>query len=263
MFSGEQRCIYGKNPILETVCQFRFPPILSIEAELPVKFQDAVREVFPRYESRKEQPAPKVTVTPGQPPKAEQLPAVTNHSFSTADGGWRINLTKDFIALTTGKYTRWEDFARMLDKPLGQFIQLYKPVFFDRVGLRYVNAISRTELDLEETPWRDLIEARYLGPLAEESVNEKAFSRCTQDLEMALPGGCRLKLHAGPGMIRKVGAGDDKEVKFVLDTDVSMNGNVQVQMAAGALSTLHVHAYSVFRGAITDTLHDAMEPGEV
>ena len=262
MFSSAERCVYSKNPVLETVCQFRFPPILSIEAELPVKFQDAIREVFPRYEARKEQPAPKVTAVPGQPPKVEQLPAVTNHSFLTADGVWRINLTKDFVALTTQKYTHWEDFARMLDRPLGQFIQLYKPAFFDRVGLRYVNAVSRKELELEDTPWRELIEGRYLGPMGEEGMNEAAFTRCSQDMELALSGGCRLKLRAGPGMVRRAGATDDKEVKFVLDTDVSMSGNVQVSMAAGALSTLHAHAYSVFRGAITDTLHDAMEPEE-
>ena len=262
MFSNTERCVYGKNQILEAVCQFRFPTILSIETELPAKFQEAIRDVFPRYETRKEQPAPKVQITPGQPPKVEQLPPVTNHSFLTADGVWRINMTRDFSALTTRKYTCWEDFARMLDKPLGQFIQLYKPACFDRVGLRYVNAVSRKELDLEETPWRDLIESRYLGPMAEETVNEKAFARCTQDLDMALSGSCRMKLHAGPGMVRKQGE-NDNEQRFVLDIDISMGGNLQVNLAVGALSTLHTHAGNVFRGAITDTLHDAMEPREV
>lgn len=261
MFSDAQRCVYGKNPVLEAVCQFRYPTILNIEAELPAKFQEAIREVFPRYEAKKEQPAPKMHIMPGQAPKVEQQPTVTNHCFSTADGVWRINLTKDFIALTTRKYTRWEEFARMLDKPLGQFIQLYKPAFFDRVGLRYVNAFSKKALDVEDMPWRELVESRYLGPMAEESVQETAFARCTMDVDMALPGSCRMKLHAGPGLVQKQGD-PNKEPRFMLDIDVSMGGNLPVNMAAGALSTLHVHAWSVFRGAITDTLHDAMEPGE-
>ena len=261
MFSNAPRCIYGKNQILETVCQFRYPAILSIETELPATFQEAIREVFPRYECKKEQPAPKVQMVPGQLPKVEQGQSVSNHSFMTADGVWRINLTKDFIALTTRKYTSWEEFARMLDKPLGQFIQLYKPAYFDRVGLRYVNAFSKNALEVEETPWRDLMEPPYLGVLAEEDVQEKAVARCTQDLDMALPGSCRLKVHAGPGMVQKVGEAA-KEPRFVLDIDVSMGGNLQVNLAAGALSTLHVHAWNVFRGAITDTLHDAMEPEE-
>ena len=33
-----------------------------------------------------------------------------------------------------------------------------------------------------------------------------------------------------------------------------------VNAAAGAMSTLHVHAWSVFRDVITDALHEAMEP---
>jgi len=262
VFSSAERSIYDRNSLLEVVCQFRFPTILNIETQVPDEFQDAVRDTFPRYDSRKEQQAPKMQVTPGQAPRMEPQPPVTNHSFSTADGVWRINLTKDFLALTTSRYTRWEDFARMLDKALYQFIRIYKPALFDRVGLRYVNAFSRKALDVEETPWRELLEERYLGLMGEETARESAFSRCTHDVEMALPGGCRLKLHTGPGLLRRGNDTSDREVKFMLDIDVSMSGNLPVNAAAGAMSTLHVHAWSVFRDAITDTLHDAMEPRE-
>lgn len=262
MFSSADRTVYGRNQILEAVCQFRFPAILSIETDVPAAYQDAVRDVFPRYANRREQQAPKMQMTPGQTPRVESQPPVTNHSFSTADGACRINLTKDFLAVTVNRYTRWEDFARMLDKALYQFIQVYKPALFDRVGLRYINTFSRRALELEETPWRDLIEGCYLGLMGEEAAPEKAFSRCTQDVELSLPGGCRLKLHAGPGLVRRGTDTSDKEVKFVLDLDVSMSGNLPVSGAAGALNTLHAHAWSVFRSAITDTLHDAMEPKE-
>lgn len=263
MFSQAERCIYGKNQILEAVCQLRFPTILSVEANLPAEFQDAIRDVFPRYECRKEQPAPKVTAVPGQPPKVEQLPVVSNHTFLSADNRRRINLTKDFIALTVQDYTCWEEFAKLLDAPLAQFIRIYKPAFYERVGLRYINAVSRKALGLEETPWRELIEDKYLGLMADEALPEQSFARCTQDLEMSLPGGCRLKLHTGPGMVRRGNDDSDKEVKFVLDLDVSMGGNVPVNLSAGAMNTLQTHAQSIFRDAITDTLHDAMEPREV
>ena len=39
-----------------------------------------------------------------------------------------------------------------------------------------------------------------------------------------------------------------------------MPGKVQVNLSAAALATLHDQAWAIFRGAITDTLHDAMEP---
>ena len=262
MFSPQTRRSYGRNPILEVVCQYRFPTILKIESESPAAFQDAIRDKFPRYECRREQPAPRLTLQPGQMPKAEQLPAVNNHCFSSLDGTARVNLTRDFIALTVQKYDRWENFAGLLDKVLCEFIKLYAPAAFDRIGLRYVNAVSRKALGLEEMAWRELIHQRYLGALADEIVSETAFSRCSQDLEMALPGGCRLKLHAGPGLVRRGSDEGDQETKFVLDLDISMTGNLPVSAAAGALSTLHAHSGSIFENAITDTLRDAMEPEE-
>ena len=88
------------------------------------------------------------------------------------------------------------------------------------------------------------------------------FTRCTTDTEMSLPGGCHLKLHTGPGFVRR-GNQNEQEVRFVADLDLSMQGNVPINMAAGALNTLHVQAYDVFRDIGTDTLHRAMEPEEV
>ena len=51
-------------------------------------------------------------------------------------------------------------------------------------------------------------------------------------------------------------------MKLIFDLDVSMSGNVPVNLAAGAMQTVHSQAGSIFRDAITDTLHDAMEAKE-
>jgi len=262
MIWNAERRIYGKNQILETVCQYRFPTILSVNAETPAAFQDAIRSVFPRYELRKEQLAPKVIAAPGQVPVPQKPETVNNHCFLTLDGAFRINLTQNFIALSCTKYTRWEDFARMLDAPLARFLELYKPACFDRVGLRYINAFSRKALDVEEYAWRELITERYLGMMADEDLRENDFVRCTTDMETALPGGCRLKLHTGPGLVRR-GNQNDQEVRFVADLDLSMQGNVPLNMAAGALNTLHVQAYDIFRDIVAEPLHRAMDPQEV
>ena len=262
MFFHAKRSIYSKNQLLEVMCQYRFLPILRVETEVPSDFQEALREDYPRYSCRKDQQPPKMQMLAGQIPRLEQSAPTNNHCFSSEDGLWRVNLTKDYLTLTAGRYTIWEEFARRLDKVLYQFIQVYRPACFQRVGLRYINAVSRTALELEQTPWRELIEEKYLGFMDDETIPETAFGRCTQDVEMALPGGCRLKLHTGPGLVHRGVVAGDREVKFVLDIDVSVNGNLPVNKAVEALNTLHVHAWSVFRGAITDTLHDAMGPKE-
>ena len=261
MFSHEDRCIYKKNQLAEVICQLRFPEILSIQTNLPAAFQEIIRDEYPRYSSRKETPAPKLAGIPGNMTLQKQDP-ITNYQFFSADGVWRVNLTSRFISLSCSRYTRWEDFAVKLDKPLAAFIQTYHPAFFERVGLRYLNFFSRKELDLEGTPFREMFAPCYLGPLAEEDVIELNATRCSVDTEMALRGGCRVKLHAGPGLVKRQGQ-PDNEVKFVFDQDLYMNGPLEIKLSAGALQTLHIQADSIFRGAVTDVTHDAMDPRAV
>ncbi len=258
MFSDISRCIYRNNQLGEVICQLRFPEILTIEANVPAQFQEAIRADFPRYSVRKEAPAPKLTGMPGNL-SLQQQPQSNNYQFVSADGVWRVNLTSKFISLACSRYTCWEDFAATLDKPLAAFIQTYRPAYFERVGLRYLNFISRKALGLDGTPFRDLIESKYLGILADEQIPETSASRCSVDAEFAIRGGCRAKIHAGPGLIKRNGQ-QDAEVKFIFDQDLYMAGNIPVNHSAGALQTLHAQAYSIFRNAITDTLHDAMDP---
>ena len=258
MFSTENRCIYRRNQLAEVICQLRFPEILTIGANLPVQFQEAIRDEYPQFHRRHENAAPKITGAPGNF-SLENQPAVTNYQFTSADGVWRVNLTSRFISLTCSRYTCWEDFAKKLDKPLAAFIRLYKPAYFERVGLRYLNFISRSALDLNGIPFSQLFEPCYLGPLALDTVNEPSVTRCSVDTEMSIRGGCRVKLHAGPGLVKR-GGQQDGEVKFIFDQDLYMPGQVPVNLSAGALQTLHSQAFAIFRGAITDTLHDALDP---
>ena len=247
MFSNKNRCIYRRNQLGEVICQLRFPEILSIETNVPDRFQEAIRDVFPKYLVRKEGPANQ---------------QVNNYQFSTPDGIWRVNLTSKFISLACSDYTRWEDFAKMLDKPLVAFIKIYRPAYFERVGLRYLNFFSKNALELADTSYSDLFHPAYLGLMASGEIPDTAFARATVDTEVSIQAGCKAKLHAGPGKITRNGK-EDPEVKFIFDQDLFMAGNIPVQASAGALETLHDQAFRIFRFAITDTLHEAMEPETV
>ena len=219
--SDNRRYAYGKSQLIEVICQLRFPTILSIDTREPADFQETVRAAFPRYQCQVEK-LPGVNGAPAR--------TVNNHTFISEDGGYKLSLTKDFIALSTMRYTHWEDFAARLDEPLGQFIKIYRPNCFDRVGLRFVNAISR-------------------------------------DVERKLDALAALKLHAGPGFVqRNIRSGNqvqqvqEKEVRFIFDQDVYSTGKVKVAAVAETLNALHAHSDSVFSDAITTVLHDAMEP---
>ena len=209
----------------------------------------------------------------------EKLPAgnggeaqnMKNHSFISADGACKLSLTKNFIALSTVRYAGWESFAKLLDEPLGQFIRIYKPAYFERIGLRFLNGFSREKLELTGRRWNDLLQPQYLGVLDDDSIREEDVSKCSVDVERRLDEQCSLKLHAGPGSIRRTvrtGSGlqtvQEPEVRFILDLDVfSSAGNTPLAAAAETLERLHTHTDRVFSEAITDALHEAMEPVEL
>ena len=166
MYSSEERCILNKNQLAEVICQLRFPEILKINTELPVDFQEEIRSEFPQFSRRMETVPPRGTHLPAPGISQPHGSGNVNYQFVSSDGVWRINLTSKFLSLSCNRYTCWEDFAKHLDKPLVSFIKIYNPSYFERIGLRYLNFISRKNLDLESIPFRDLIQNQYLGPLS-------------------------------------------------------------------------------------------------
>ena len=106
MFSNDERVIYAKRQLVEVICQLRFPEILKIDVSEPADFQERIRRDYPQYEKKIEQLPPQMVN--GKPvPQG----TVNNYQFVSAEGQWRVSLTKGFIALSTYGYTRWEDFC--------------------------------------------------------------------------------------------------------------------------------------------------------
>lgn len=257
--SGGKRFIYEKSQLVEVICQLRFPTILSIDTKEPADFQDTVRENFPRYIVQNEKlPAQNGTQT------------ARNHSFLSEDGGYKLSLTRNFFALSTMRYTSWEDFAHTLDEPLGQFIRIYRPAFFERVGLRYVNGFSRERLGLRDRRWSDLLQPQYLGVLDDDGVDEGSVRKCAVEVEMQLDERSRVKLHAGPGQIRRairtpqgVQTVQEQDSRFIFDQDLFSAGKLRLPEVMETLDRLHGYADRLFSEAITDVLHDAMEAVEI
>lgn len=258
MFEKQERVIYAKRQLAEVICQLRYPEILSIDTSAPAAFQERIRREYPQYEKKLEQLPPQLV---NGKPVAQGT--VSNHQFISADGQWKVSLTRGFIALSTYAYTRWEEFAQRLDRVLAAFIETYAPSWFTRVGLRYVNAIRREALGLEQTAWTELIAPGFLGLMAEPEVQERAVIKHELNATLLVPGGAKANIKSGPGLLRRVNnrTGERSEEKvFMLDLDLFMDSRVELGHAVPVLNIVHENADSLFRAAITDTLCDAMEP---
>ena len=256
MFSPEPNPLLPRHQLSEVICQLRFPGIDRLRTSLPGEFREAICSRFPGFAANKELRPPKLAGIPGNFHLENSHPG-TNYAFTAGNGDYRINLTENFISLSCSRYTGWQDFSNMLDLPLAAFIRIYQPQTFGRIGIRYLNFISRRALSLEETPFRELIAPAYLGPMQQDFIPEQAFSRCTVDCDLLLKNGARVKIHSGPGFVRK-GRQKDPEIKFILDFDFYAAGNLPVSSSADVLNKLHSQAYPLFRSAITQELWDAM-----
>lgn len=97
LFAPYERYQYARAPLVEVICQLRFPTILSIGAKEPAEFQEAIRKDFPQYAARQEQLPPKVVkkgnATALEPQKPLQLQL---HLGGRRHGS--SNLTQGFIA---------------------------------------------------------------------------------------------------------------------------------------------------------------------
>jgi uncharacterized protein (TIGR04255 family) len=257
-FPDSPKVIYKKNTIDRVICQLRFPPLLKIDSELPATFQEHIRADFPEFREREELSI-KIPqeIRQGLPAEVIRhvMPAQTkNYEFSSEDHTLKINLTRTFIALTAKEYRRRSEFRQKLEGPLQALMEIYKPAYFSRVGLRYVDVIYRKELAVESLGWKELLQPHVLGLLGSD-IHEDVQSLDVK-YEVRLDDGSSV-VRIAMGLVEPKGQDEDS---FMIDMDFYSTQKMTPTSAEEKLAYFHVEASKLFRWMITDKLHNAMEP---
>ena len=154
LFPEAERVIYRENVLDQVICQIRFPTILKIDTEVPSAFQELIRHKFPVYQQSNEGDHLQLPDGISQLIPREFLESFTirgnmRHQFISGDRSWTVSLTRDFIALSTGRYTCWEEFRDNLKLIAQALIDVYAPAYISRVGLRYQNVVDRKKLEFD------------------------------------------------------------------------------------------------------------------
>ena len=261
-FPDAPRVVYKKNPLDKVICQLRFPPILRIDTKVPDEFQERIQDGFPEFMEKAEIKLPIFKSAQKDTP-AEVLQSITpmgnkNYEFSSEDKVWTINLTRTFIALSTKEYKRREDFRTHLDAPLQAFIEIYKPSAFSRVGLRYIDIIRRSELNLNDMPWSELLKPHALWLLGSSEVNKNIRTFQAQ---------CEIELEDKTSIARVMtglvdGQESDEEC-FMIDTDFYTTKKTATTDVDSKLDYFHIRGSRLIQWLITEQLHKAMEPEEL
>lgn len=250
-FPVSSRVLYGRNPLAEVICQVRFPTILKIEAETPSAFQEKVRNRFPGFERAK-------NPLEGRVP-AEILKVMgrslgaNNYVFATEDENTKLTLASDSLAIATSAYVTWDDFKADLDVALRAFESEYKPSFYSRVGLRYQNLLRRSLVG-PDIQWANLLRSELAAEL---TIPE--WGAAVQTVQKTI----QCKIGDGDAFTLQHGLAEaegSSETLYLLDFDYFNENKTEISDVDAALNRLHGHSGNAFRWAISETLHQAMEP---
>lgn len=256
-----ERVIYERNPLIEVVCQIRFPVILKIAHEPPVSFQERVRKEYPEHETRTSSIVNKdLNLPPEILALASQVMALKSdpiHFFTTEDRSWSISLGKDFCALVTSNYERYENFKARLSDVLSLVEEIYQPSSFSRIGIRYQNLIIPSDLGLEEESWRDLISENVAHEFHQKDISESIIT-ISKQMQLKLRDGTLTLRH---GLVTYREDENSKEQPaYLIDTDLFTNEKAEKSNVWKHLDEFNRDAGRVFRWSITDKLHVALTP---
>ena len=247
---------YSKPPLVETVFELRFPPILRIDTETPDKFQDLIRHRFPEYEVQNEIQQQVVgNVNQNQFLAETKLSSNIVHVFSSDDKKNVVKLTRNNIFYSTTNYLGWDRFKEESIFVMKYFADIYQTSQFSRIGLRYINVIDRTKLGLDiSTPWKALVKNYYLGLLANPTESEKIES---YELVTGLKFGPKTAINLRVTLLVNL---NSQETCLGLDNDCFLpEGDEDFQTT---IESLHTHCEYYFFNAITEELRSAMKPLE-
>lgn len=256
LFPETPREQYSEAPLVQVVCQLKFPKLLKIDSAPPVEFQERIRQRFPLM-----QKLPNLPIN--LPPEVAQLFAqqtgVNNYQFVTEDTSQVIALNSDTLSLATSKYKDWKSFEEVFFLAFSALNEIYQPSFFTRIGLRYVDAIDRAKLGLGQTPWSRLLNPSVLGELSRPEFENNLEGMASRAIRLKNPDG------SGSILFQHGLAHPDADNNFVyvFDIDFFTETKTEVNNVTAALKLFNHQAGNAFRWCITDELKAALKPASL
>ncbi|MBY0612134.1 MAG: TIGR04255 family protein [Beijerinckiaceae bacterium] len=250
-FPKYDRVIYSTNPLVEVIFQVKFPRIFKIDEQIPVEFQKQMGRNYPFVETR--------DVVPLIIPSATENNITRRlvYDFETEQKDYKITIASEFLSVSTKKYVRWEDFLPHIVAGLAALKNVYSPPFFTRVGLRYVDVISRTRLGIHDCKWSELIRISALGLLADPDVPTEDVNELSAGTLLSLGDDRHVAIRSGLGQTEETGF----EAVFIIDSDFYCELPLKdTNHVISLCSDFNKSAGRAFRWFLNEKLHQALGP---
>jgi uncharacterized protein (TIGR04255 family) len=238
-----------KSPLSEVICQVKFPPILRIDKEMPVNFQEAIRKRFPEF-NIEHGVILQIGISPAlENPMMESAPKV--YRFKSLDSKSQVALVTDFFAVTTSGYTHWHDFLNdysYIEKAVRDEFSI--PVI-SRIGLRFVNQFTRKNTGCKS--YNEL-----LGLFRDELtcfIRSDAWSEPAEMINQIVLSDGKAKLNLRFGYSK-----GQKDQFFLLDFDYFEDGQLEFKNLSNKINRFHTQIYEAFRWCLKDSSLERFEP---
>jgi len=256
-FPEVQRLVFKNNPLINVICQLRYPQILNIETDVPSSFQNLIRDIFPEYHLKQEISE---EFTSGISPNNQRDITFSTssskiHEFVSIDNNSSVHLTKSSLSISAKIYTEWAIFFNAFKSICDSFCSIYNPAFISRIGLRYINVFDRSKLGCSDTNWGDLLNSSILGLLSSE----------IQDSIVSCASGYVIKLDNDSGSLCKLSLSTVKHIEsgrdcLKLDNDFYCPIKSDFKDVFLKLERLHNQSTRIIPWVAKDKLISAMNP---
>lgn len=229
----KRKVVYENNPLAEVSARFVFSPLIRIENDRGAELQESLRDLYPYRVPEEEEDA---------------------RELLSDDAHWKVSIGSSLLGLSTTVYTRWNIFRKRLHDATDTFVDVYGAPKLLGAQLMYRDVISRRQLDCLDEPWTALLNSSLHGELGSANIGtqvEQVYRRAELQLDEC-PG--RLTLTHGFDHT------EDAEQVYVLESLFSHLFQGEMDDGYEHLESFHDVAGRVFRWAITDELHERLEP---
>lgn len=262
-FPISSRQIYKNSPLEKVICQLTFPQILRIEKDTPYEFQEFIRKDFPHLIENNDVNIPLPSIVDSDNPNSEMVNIIQKQPFSLSksfkfqnnDKSDEFGMSRSSVSLTTRKYKNWDKFITTLSNPLKKFVKEYQPIYFERIGLRYINVIQRSKIELDDVPWNQLLNSNLIGILNSDDFKDNV-SEYGSNFILIL-NGIDGKVKISTSFVKPI---NSNEFCIQLDADFSVTTQIDCQNALEVLSQLNEKSKNMIQWALSDKLRNAFGP---
>jgi uncharacterized protein (TIGR04255 family) len=243
-FPDSPRVQFELNPIVAAGAFLTFPDHLEIHSDIPVKFQQLVRQSLPNYDAK--------MVSPSDTHPAGHI----QHVFSDAEGTAALSLEKNFLSFFITDYQAWPLFKTRWTRFIGTLTEVYGITHANSFGIRYVDVFSRKRLDLAGSEWKELLNPELLGELSTEASSVR-FAIRQRDVQLIFEISETESATVNHRLERDQ---QTLEEVYVLDSTFSSSKSAPFEEVLSSQDKLNEHSGRFFRWATGEKLQQALRP---